>query len=223
GHTDWVRAVAVGESEGRPVVVSGSDDHTVRVWELATGAPVGDPFIGHTDWVRAVAVGESEGRPVVVSGSDDHTVRVWDLAKRRPVRRILRTMRLDHSSPVQATALYHVQASACRKDHLTVIAGCSDGAMVTWNLSTSGTLLKKHVYRRAPVNAIAVLGPDHVMYAASGVLTLIISPTNQDSAVALTIDLDADVLALALHSGSTLVAATRLGLVVLDLPRSWPP
>ena len=46
-----VRAVAVGELEGRPVVVSGSADRTVRVWDLATGAPVGDPFTGHTGWV----------------------------------------------------------------------------------------------------------------------------------------------------------------------------
>ena len=40
-------AVAVGELDGRPVVISGSDDGTVRVWDLATGAPVGDPFTGH--------------------------------------------------------------------------------------------------------------------------------------------------------------------------------
>ena len=37
GHTGAVRAVAVGELDGRPVVVSGSSDGTVRVWDLATG------------------------------------------------------------------------------------------------------------------------------------------------------------------------------------------
>ena len=47
GHSGAVNAVAVGEVEGRPVVVSGSDDGTVRVWDLATGALVAGPFTGH--------------------------------------------------------------------------------------------------------------------------------------------------------------------------------
>jgi WD40 repeat protein len=80
GHTDWVRSVAVGQVEGRPVIVSGGDDATVRVWDAATGTPVGDPLTGHTGYVNAVAVGQVDGRPVIVSGSDDATVRVWDLA-----------------------------------------------------------------------------------------------------------------------------------------------
>ena len=40
--------MAAAELDGRPVVISGSSDRTVRVWDLATGAPVGGPFTGHT-------------------------------------------------------------------------------------------------------------------------------------------------------------------------------
>ena len=80
-----VNAVAAAELDGRPVVISGSGDGTVRVWDLATGTPVGDPFTGHRDWVRSVAAAELDGRPVVISGSDDQTVRVWDLATGTPV------------------------------------------------------------------------------------------------------------------------------------------
>ena len=57
-------AVSAAELDGRPVVVSGGYDQTVRVWDLATGAPVGDPFTGHTDG-GAVAAAELDGRPVV--------------------------------------------------------------------------------------------------------------------------------------------------------------
>ena len=67
------------------VVISGCSDHSVRVWDLATAEPVGDPFMGHTGAVESVAVGELHGWPVVVSGSSDHSVRVWDLATGEPV------------------------------------------------------------------------------------------------------------------------------------------
>lgn len=38
GHTGWVRAVATGVVDGRPVVFMGSDE-AVQVWDLATGLP----------------------------------------------------------------------------------------------------------------------------------------------------------------------------------------
>ena len=82
-----MNAVAAAELDGRPVVISGSDDRTVRVWDLATGTAVGDPFTGHDGPVNAVAAAELDGRPVVISGSSDETVRVWDLATRHRCRR----------------------------------------------------------------------------------------------------------------------------------------
>ena len=67
------------------MVISGSYDGTVRVWDLAPATPVGDPFTGHDVPVYAVAVGGA-GRP---PGGDlrrrDRTVRVWDLATGAPV------------------------------------------------------------------------------------------------------------------------------------------
>jgi WD40 repeat protein len=80
-HTVAVNAVTVAEVGGRPVVVSGGSDAMVRVWELATGEPVGEPFTGHRGRVNAVAVAELAGRPVVVSGGgiNDGIVGVWEL------------------------------------------------------------------------------------------------------------------------------------------------
>ena len=94
GHTDWVRAVAVGAlPDGTPVIVSGGEDATVRVWRLADGTPVGEPLRGHTGAVEAVATGQlPDGTPVIVSAdvSEDATVRVWRLADGTPVGKPLR-------------------------------------------------------------------------------------------------------------------------------------
>jgi WD40 repeat protein len=50
----------------------------VRVWDPATGQPVGEPLAGHTEAVAAVAWGELGGRPVLASAGWDGTVRVWE-------------------------------------------------------------------------------------------------------------------------------------------------
>src|SRR5205807_677028 len=66
GHTHEVLAVAI--ADGR--VISGSRDHSVRVWDLASGA-CQHVLQGHTGAVLAVT--GADGR--VISGSSDHSVR----------------------------------------------------------------------------------------------------------------------------------------------------
>jgi WD40 repeat protein len=62
-------------ADGRRAV-TGSDDKTVRVWDLDTGACL-RTLQGHTGSVWSVAL-HADGRRAV-TGSDDKTVRVWDL------------------------------------------------------------------------------------------------------------------------------------------------
>jgi WD40 repeat protein len=79
--------VAVGAlPDGTPVIVSGGEDGTVRVWRLADGASVGEPLTGHIGRVAAVAVGAlPDGTPVIVSGGEDGTVRMWRTADGTPL------------------------------------------------------------------------------------------------------------------------------------------
>ncbi|KAJ3104441.1 SCF ubiquitin ligase complex subunit cdc4 [Phlyctochytrium planicorne] len=70
GHTNSVRAIA---GHGR-VLVSGSYDTTVRVWDLVTGENV-HCFRGHREKVYSVGYCHELRR--AVSGSMDATVRVW--------------------------------------------------------------------------------------------------------------------------------------------------
>ncbi len=57
--------------------MSGSEDKTLKIWDLATGNCLAT-LTGHTSSVRVVAL-TSDGAKIV-SGSDDKTLKIWDLA-----------------------------------------------------------------------------------------------------------------------------------------------
>ena len=63
-------------------VLTGSNDKTARLWDAATGQPLGLPMM-HQDGVRAVAF--SPDGKTVLTGSEDKTARLWDAATGRPL------------------------------------------------------------------------------------------------------------------------------------------
>jgi uncharacterized protein with WD repeat len=64
------------------LLASGSVDTTVRLWDVATGEPHGEPLTGHTNWANDVAF--SPDGKLLVSASKDKTVRLWDVATGEP-------------------------------------------------------------------------------------------------------------------------------------------
>ena len=63
-------------------VLTGSHDKTARLWDAATGRPLGLPMT-HQGAVRAVAF--SPDGKTVLTGSADKTARLWDAATGRPL------------------------------------------------------------------------------------------------------------------------------------------
>ncbi|MFJ1961844.1 trypsin-like peptidase domain-containing protein [Streptomyces massasporeus] len=84
GHRDWVRCVAVGRVGSRDIIASGSEDGTVRIWDAATGEPIGKLI--HKAGVWGVAVGCAGDSGIIVSRSADKKTIVWDTATCQPIR-----------------------------------------------------------------------------------------------------------------------------------------
>ncbi|MFJ2030225.1 protein kinase [Streptosporangium sp. NPDC087985] len=125
GHTATVTSVAVGQLGGKPIAVSGGDDSTVRVWDLAAGKQLGQPLTGHGNAVTSVAVSRSDGRSIAVSGSYDGTVRVWDLAAGKQLGQPL----TGHGDIVWSVALGELAGKS------VAVSGGSDGAVRVWDLA----------------------------------------------------------------------------------------
>ena len=150
GHSGEVSAVAAGAlPDGTPVVFSGGEDGTVRVWRMADGTPVGEPLTGHTSRVAAVAAGTlPDGTPVIISGSGDATVRVWRMADGTPVGEPLD----GHTGPVWTVA------AGTLPDGTPVIisgSGYSDTTVRVWRMADGTPVGEPLDGHYGPVSAVA--------------------------------------------------------------------
>ncbi len=120
GHTDSVWSVAVSPDGQR--IVSGSDDNTVRIWDAATGKPIGQPLQGHKASVFSVAVSPDAQR--IVSGSADNTVRIWYAATCEPFGKPLQ----GHTDSVGSVAV--------SPDAQRIVSGSADNTVRIWDAAT---------------------------------------------------------------------------------------
>jgi len=120
GHTRDVNAIAI--SPDGSLVVSASDDHTIRFWSTATGAPIGEPLQGHTNAVTAVAF--SPDGMCIASGSQDNTVRLWSAKTSVAIGEALS----GHE--------HYVRSVAFSPDGTRVVSGSYDKTIRLWGVST---------------------------------------------------------------------------------------
>ncbi|MCX5645228.1 MAG: NB-ARC domain-containing protein [Phycisphaerae bacterium] len=147
GHEEWVRAVAV-TPDGR-YAVSGADDDTLKVWDLALGKAV-HTLHDHEGGVLAAAV-TGDAR-YAVSGSRGRTLTVWDLASGK----VVHTLR-GHEGEVWAAAV--------TGDGRFAVSASGDQTLKVWDLASGKAVhtLRGHENR---VWAVAVTGDGR--FAVSG-------------------------------------------------------
>jgi WD40 repeat protein len=97
------------------MIVSGSDDNSVRVWDASTGAELKE-LKGHTRLGQSVAF-SSDGTQIV-SGSDDKSVRVWDASTGAELKELK-----GHTGSVNQLH-FQVMAHRLCLAHLTSLCGC---------------------------------------------------------------------------------------------------
>jgi WD40 repeat protein len=195
-HDDTVNAVAVAELDGRPVAISGSDDWTIGVWDVATGVPIGRR-IAHDGPVNAVAVAELDGRPVAISGSDDWTIRVWDVATGAPIGDSLiahgvpgvrvggRIIDRDSMGGILRADKEHINGApigrllghdggvkavvtAVLNRRPLIISGGFDATVRIWDLVSGIPISGPFIGHSGPVNAVAITELDGRLIVVSG-------------------------------------------------------
>jgi WD40 repeat protein len=104
-------------------LVTGSEDQTASIWDVATGRPLGDPLL-HEAPVTAVAFDPVNNR--VATAADDGTVRLWNSPTGQPITETLR-----HDKAVTALAF--------SRDGKTLFSGSRDRTVRIWDVGASLT------------------------------------------------------------------------------------
>lgn len=119
GHTDGVMCLQFNETlqyPSFPVLITGSYDRTIRIWNLETGHEV-RCLRGHARAIRALQFDEAK----LITGSMDHTIRVWNWRKGECIR----------------TLEGHTEGVVCLDFDANILAsGSADTTVKIWNFCT---------------------------------------------------------------------------------------
>ena len=153
GHTGGVNAVAATPDGKR--AISASYDHTLKIWDLASGHEV-RTLSGHTGPVNAVSV-TPDGKQAV-SASGDQTLKVWDLASGHEVRTLS-----GHIGVIVAVTV--------TPDGRQAVSASGDQTLKVWDLA-SGQEVRTLSGHTNEVRAVAVTPDGKQAVSASGDQTL---------------------------------------------------
>ncbi|WP_165960959.1 caspase family protein [Actinocrispum wychmicini] len=145
GHEKPIRSLATGDMDGRPIVLSGGEDGTVRIWDLITQRPIGEPLRPGSRSITALAVGEMGEFTVAVVGGSDGRLRMWDLSSGRPLGENLD----GHTNEITSIVLGDWE------DKTLAVTASRDGTARVWDLAAATQFGEPFSEHHRPVNAVA--------------------------------------------------------------------
>ena len=139
GHSGLVYSVAFSPDGSK--IVSGSEDKTIRVWDVSTGIEVLPPLRGHDGTILSVAWSPDGSK--IISGSADKIIRIWDASTGTETLPLLR----GHDGMVQCVAF--------SPDGSKIISGSEDKTIRVWDVSTGFEMLSPFRGDNNPILAVA--------------------------------------------------------------------
>ena len=125
GHSSDVNSVTF--SPDGQMVATGSDDRTIKLWNLTTKQEI-RTFKGHSSWIWAIAI--SPDGQTIASGGADKTIKLWNLNTGEEIRTLK-----GHSDGITSVAF--------SPDGKLLASSSLDKTIKLWNLETNkeiGTL-----------------------------------------------------------------------------------
>lgn len=127
GHMNSV--LCVGVLPDGIILMSGSSDNTVRLWDTENGMLLRSMF-GHMNEV--ICLTAARFRPLIISGSGDKTIKVWNYRTKKSLSPCLMTL-TGHTGFVWSVELL--------RDDSTLVSGSQDNLIRVWNID-NGECLK---------------------------------------------------------------------------------
>ena len=129
GHTSYIYSVAV--TSDNKYILSGSDDGTIRIWNLIEKRQAG-VLEGH--WSKVTTVAITTDYKYIISGSSDRSIIVWNFINKR------------QEFPLQGH-LEGVTSVAVTSDNKYIISGSEDKTIRIWNFleKSQETVLQEHL------------------------------------------------------------------------------
>ncbi|RKO83374.1 WD40-repeat-containing domain protein, partial [Blyttiomyces helicus] len=139
GHTGPVHVT--GFSPENTQILSGSDDKTVRVWDVPTESSIA-VFSEHQDYVRA-GLTCSDNANLILSGSYDHTVKLWDL------RANSCAITMEHKFPVESVLIFPGGG---------LVASAGGNQLKIWDILGGGRLLQAVSHHQKAITCMSFDG-----------------------------------------------------------------